>query len=124
MIFIFLVACGGLFTGDKGEISTPNYPSKYPSNSDCIWVIRPRTFSPIELKFTGFSIEPESRCGYDYVEVITSFIFLIFENASINFNNTLLPSHGQQNFIHSHEAHCVLLFADITWSTGTHDITL
>ena len=55
---------------EDGEFSTPNYPSRYSSNTECIWVIKPKSpANAIELRFKSFSLEPESRCGYDFLEV-------------------------------------------------------
>jgi len=62
-------ACGGVLTGEKGEISSPNYPAFYPPNSDCIWVIKPASGRPVQLSFKSFNLEAESRCGYDFVEL-------------------------------------------------------
>ncbi|XP_065052551.1 uncharacterized protein LOC135681853 isoform X4 [Rhopilema esculentum] len=62
--------CGGVLIDEDGEFATPNYPSRYSSNTECIWVIKPKSpASAIELRFKSFSLEPESRCGYDFLEV-------------------------------------------------------
>eukprot|EP00794_Sanderia_malayensis_P003627 gene3627-4141_t len=61
--------CGGTLNGKSGEISSPNYPQYYPANKECIWIIRPKEYSAISLQFKSMRMEPEARCGYDFVEV-------------------------------------------------------
>lgn len=33
-------ACGGNLYGETGSFATPGYPSNYPTNSECVWVLR------------------------------------------------------------------------------------
>ncbi|XP_063063043.1 cubilin [Engraulis encrasicolus] len=67
-------ACGGYVSlGDSdppGYIMSPNYPSNYPQNIDCIWVISVPNGEAVQLDFEGdFNIEPHTDCRYDYLEV-------------------------------------------------------
>lgn len=32
-------SCGSIITTGEGYIQTPNYPGKYPRNSDCTWTL-------------------------------------------------------------------------------------
>lgn len=62
--------CGRQTTELNGTLSSPGYPSNYPSNADCIWVISAPSGHYIELTFKVFDIYKEGRgCRYDYVEI-------------------------------------------------------
>jgi len=68
------IACTGdacASTG-TGAIKSPNYPSNYPNSKDQTYSIKVETGSKIELTFVDFVIEDESKCGYDYVQVLDS----------------------------------------------------
>ncbi|XP_031564465.1 cubilin-like isoform X1 [Actinia tenebrosa] len=52
----------------KGVIMTPNYPSKYPSDFKCVWIITVPSGYRIRLHFVAFNVENHG-CVYDFVEV-------------------------------------------------------
>lgn len=62
----FCSACGGtieLSDGDPpGYITSPNYPSNYPQNIDCVWIIMVPNGEAVQLDFEDFYIEPNT--GY------------------------------------------------------------
>ncbi|XP_021097822.1 neuropilin and tolloid-like protein 1 isoform X2 [Heterocephalus glaber] len=56
-------ANGGIFT-------SPNYPSKYPPDQECIYIIEAAPRQCIELYFDEkYSIEPSWECKFDHIEV-------------------------------------------------------
>lgn len=61
--------CGGVLTAANGTITTPNYPSKYPPNADCIWIIKANVKYHIKLTFFNFDIENHPNCKYDKVTI-------------------------------------------------------
>uniref|UniRef100_A0A5F8HII6 CUB domain containing protein 2 n=1 Tax=Monodelphis domestica TaxID=13616 RepID=A0A5F8HII6_MONDO len=63
-------SCGGVLTGLSGVITSPEYPSSYPNNAECHWVIRASGSSSIKLVFADFQVESNRACNYDYVAVI------------------------------------------------------
>lgn len=95
----FFPACGGLIELNDGDppgyITSPNYPSNYPQNIDCVWIITVPNGEAVQLDFEGdFYIESHTgyvsyvlnnhifgtynyltiwifstRCLYDYIEV-------------------------------------------------------
>lgn len=71
-----LLACGGtieLKDGDlPGYITSPNYPSDYPQNIDCVWIVMVPNGESVQLDFEDFYIEPNSE--YDFI----SYAFVIF----------------------------------------------
>ncbi|KAG7527098.1 cubilin [Solea senegalensis] len=62
--------CGETFTSPTGSLSSPNYPSNYPNNRDCVFKIILQVNVQIMLNFTNFELEgsPPS-CGLDFVEI-------------------------------------------------------
>ncbi|KAH9492504.1 hypothetical protein Btru_026018 [Bulinus truncatus] len=67
------LACGVTLTlstsSSSGNFSSPNYPSDYPHNVDCIWRILAPPAKRIRLDFLEpFFIEPNQRCLHDYVQ--------------------------------------------------------
>nr|XP_039268068.1 cubilin-like [Styela clava] len=73
---IYQQACGGTLTGNQGVISSPNYPSNYPSNTDCVWIITATLGFTISLDFNSqFEIinSDSSDCkedSGDYVQIL------------------------------------------------------
>lgn len=55
----------------RGEITSPEYPQKYPQNSDCDWTITVEKGYQITLTFLEFDIEehPDVVCPYDYLKI-------------------------------------------------------
>lgn len=62
--------CGQVFTQKQFVIESPNYPSNYPLNFECSYLIKgptcPTTFS---LQFVDFSIEETLGCYKDRLEI-------------------------------------------------------
>lgn len=67
---LFLSGCGGLFHGNDGVISSPNFPQPYPQNIECVWLITVESGYHVSLDFgSPFDLEGHSSCRYDYVQV-------------------------------------------------------
>lgn len=65
-----VTGCGGLLQTKGNMFSTPNYPGKYPPNSECTWDIRVKEGYIITLSFLErFDIEQSNDCSEDFVEV-------------------------------------------------------
>ena len=47
---------------DKGNITSPNYPSNYPTNTECSWHIKVELGMAIKLKIHHLDIEEDSQC--------------------------------------------------------------
>ncbi|XP_060232949.1 neuropilin and tolloid-like protein 1 isoform X5 [Meriones unguiculatus] len=55
---------------DGGVFTSPNYPSKYPPDRECVYIIEAAPRQCIELYFDEkYSIEPSWECKFDHIEV-------------------------------------------------------
>ncbi|XP_070708966.1 cubilin [Pempheris klunzingeri] len=61
--------CGGPITAPSGEIHSPLYPSSYPNNVDCSWVISVDPHHRVFFNFSDLDIEYHSSCSWDYVAI-------------------------------------------------------
>ena len=61
--------CGGVLSGENGEITSPGYPKDYPLNKDCTWIISVANGKTVQLQFREFELEKHSSCRYDYLEI-------------------------------------------------------
>ncbi|XP_072017254.1 uncharacterized protein [Amphiura filiformis] len=63
--------CGGHLTALSGYIISPNYPSSYPNNTKCTWIIQGPTNTNIELRFLNFSLQAPSlrNTCYDWLVI-------------------------------------------------------
>lgn len=61
-VSIYFSECSKIFTGEGGQILTPNYPSEYPNNLGCSWVIKVSPESRVKLYFEDFQLEKAAQC--------------------------------------------------------------
>ena len=54
---LFFLACGGVFTGSSGSITSPGYPNNYPNNVRCRYDIRVRGNMKIVLLIHFLELE-------------------------------------------------------------------
>ena len=50
-------ACGGYIDGTNGTLTSPFYPSIYPPNKNCVWLIVAPPQHRITVTFTHFDVE-------------------------------------------------------------------
>uniref|UniRef100_A0A914BUV6 Cubilin n=1 Tax=Acrobeloides nanus TaxID=290746 RepID=A0A914BUV6_9BILA len=70
------VGCGGVFSEERGVITSPDYPQKYLTNMYCVYHITVPGTKRIRLNFNIFDIENVAHrdgCGFDNVRVFESF---------------------------------------------------
>ncbi|XP_054719322.1 cubilin-like [Uloborus diversus] len=65
----YQAVCRNEFTQRRGVIESPNFPSNYPRNQNCAWVIRAPKGNNISLAFSHFTLEGGNSCDNDYVEI-------------------------------------------------------
>lgn len=63
--------CGGELIGLKGEFHSPNYPSNYPANTNCTWIIKGNNKKKIFLRIRSFDFEKffDEPCKFDYLHI-------------------------------------------------------
>ncbi|KAF2368216.1 EGF-like domain, partial [Trinorchestia longiramus] len=61
-------ACGGYFTGPNDILTSPGYPSAYPNDAHCAWLLQYQDGSQIDFEFTDFNLEDSIH--HDYVRVL------------------------------------------------------
>lgn len=52
-----------------GRILSPNYPSEYPSDMECVWKIRVPGNAVLQLNLQDFEIEVDPKCSHDFLEI-------------------------------------------------------
>ena len=57
----FCQACRENYSGSKGKISSPNHPSPYNSNSDCMYKIEVPNGMRVKIRFHKFVTEPAEQ---------------------------------------------------------------
>ncbi|XP_061310341.1 suppressor of tumorigenicity 14 protein-like [Pezoporus flaviventris] len=68
------IICGGRYSSWNGTLSSPYYPSYYPPNIDCSWIIRaPLPGYKLSLKILIIQIQEKSpgssKCDKDWLEI-------------------------------------------------------
>lgn len=61
--------CGGYFTNEKGELSSPSYNGTYLSNILCEYNIKTSQGSKIRIDFREFHLEKSVNCRFDYLKI-------------------------------------------------------
>ncbi|KAM4028087.1 cubilin isoform 1-T1 [Anomaloglossus baeobatrachus] len=68
------LACGGTIyvtdSNPNGFVTSPNYPSPYPPNTDCVWTIIVPNGEAVQINFQDqFYIEASNNCSSSYLEL-------------------------------------------------------
>lgn len=67
--FPLCTECGGKITLHEGFISSPNYPSNYPANASCQWLIQTDATHTLQLRLKSLAIERSPNCINDSLQV-------------------------------------------------------
>ncbi|XP_053778640.1 scavenger receptor cysteine-rich domain-containing protein DMBT1 [Desmodus rotundus] len=62
-------SCGGVISSLLGSFSSPWFPTNYPTNMQCVWVIHVAEMFYIELTIPSLKLEDVYGCPYDFLEV-------------------------------------------------------
>ncbi|XP_075137794.1 embryonic protein UVS.2-like [Leptodactylus fuscus] len=60
--------CSNLLNEDNGTLTSANYPSSYPHNTNCVWLIRTPS-NQVSLNFTAFDVQSSPNCTSDYIRI-------------------------------------------------------
>ncbi|XDC66806.1 hypothetical protein R6Z07M_017988 [Ovis aries] len=62
-------SCGGVISSLSGSFSSPRYPTNYPTDVECVWVIHLAEKYRVELTIPTLNLEDVYGCPYDFIEV-------------------------------------------------------
>lgn len=64
-------SCGGVFSSEQGEVTSPNWPNNYLDQAVCTWRISIPSAKNIHIVFTHFEVQAVNQLGQcvDYVEI-------------------------------------------------------
>uniref|UniRef100_A0A673XEJ4 Zgc:154142 n=1 Tax=Salmo trutta TaxID=8032 RepID=A0A673XEJ4_SALTR len=64
-------SCGGVFSSEQGELTSPNWPNNYLDQAVCTWRISIPSAKNIHIVFTHFEVQAVNQLGQcvDYVEM-------------------------------------------------------
>eukprot|EP00079_Xenopus_tropicalis_P009806 XP_002934135.2 PREDICTED: astacin-like metalloendopeptidase isoform X2 [Xenopus tropicalis] len=60
--------CSSFLTDANGTVTSANYPSAYPNNAKCVWVIQAPS-DLVTLTFAAFNLQSAPNCESDYIRV-------------------------------------------------------
>uniref|UniRef100_F6YMH7 Metalloendopeptidase n=2 Tax=Xenopus tropicalis TaxID=8364 RepID=F6YMH7_XENTR len=60
--------CSTLLSDVNGTLFSPSYPSAYPDNANCVWLIRIPS-NQVSVQFIAFSLQTSQNCVSDYVKI-------------------------------------------------------
>ena len=125
--------CGGVIHSLTGNLSTPNYPSRFTGGTACTWVIAAPTGYHLRLNFSShFDLPPTSgRCSENYVTAVefepSEYAERMLPIAMRNHNllpslNTLLPQYcsitSAPSSINSTQNGVAIVFQGLTSASG------
>lgn len=71
--FQYRLVCGGIFSADNGNISSPNYPRPYAGDRSCEYDIMAPQGKVIVLNVVDLDMEAHAQCEFDNLEVFDGF---------------------------------------------------
>ena len=77
---------GGYHEEARGEITSPNYPGRFPTRTVCLWRIRRPVSGPMTIKFPEFNIEGplyDSKCDRGFVKVRVTVTMPYYDSATL-----------------------------------------
>ncbi|XP_056401096.1 embryonic protein UVS.2-like [Hyla sarda] len=60
--------CANLLNKNSGSLTSANYPSAYPNNANCVWLIRTPS-QQVALNFVAFDVQSSPNCMSDYIRI-------------------------------------------------------
>lgn len=60
--------CGNILGNNNGSLTSANYPSAYPNNAGCVWLIRTPS-GQAALNFVAFDVQSSPNCMSDYIRI-------------------------------------------------------
>ncbi|VEN57932.1 unnamed protein product, partial [Callosobruchus maculatus] len=96
-----LFGCGGHLKGNKGFITSPNYPHPYPKNTKCEWLIEVAYGYSVEIEFQELEVESDASCIYDHIKVYNGMdsTYTLLTTVCSQKRNTVVSTTGNFMFI-------------------------
>ena len=79
---VVLSQCGGHLTGESGEFTSPNFPERYPNDTECNWEITVPEGKKVNLTFLSFNVSGNGKFATSRVYIKKAIYF----NFSLNMN--------------------------------------
>ena len=79
-------------TSVTGTFQTPNFPSLYPRNSNCLWLIKVPKMDQIEVKYDNFELEEDRYCRTDRMVTMAPRIYRPPRECGTTVQNKRIPS--------------------------------
>jgi len=115
-------ACGGYIDGTNGTITSPFYPSIYPPNKNCIWLIVAPPQHRITITFNHFDVEGNNVGSNEINQSINLLSIKTHAYSRICKRQGLGPSHDRIRIFQTHTKKCMfkcMAYAYILESTKT-----
>ena len=61
--------CGGHFNSSTGVITSPSYPSPYPSYQNCLWTIHTWSNHHLRITISNLDITTSDKCKTDFLKL-------------------------------------------------------
>ena len=84
---VVLSQCGGHLTGESGEFTSPNFPERYPNDTECNWAITVPEGKNVNLTFLSFNVSGNGKFATSRVYIKKSHLTKnTYFNFSLNMN--------------------------------------
>ncbi len=71
--------CSRTLHGENGTVVSPLYPTDYPANEFCDWIIAAPSGHRLRLEFEVFDVETSPNCTKDFLKVFFQISFNDFD---------------------------------------------
>ena len=66
------LVCRRTFSGPEGVIKSEKYPSPYPDEEDCIWIIKVADDMKVKIKFEAFDLPPKKETCHSFLKLTSA----------------------------------------------------
>jgi hypothetical protein len=61
-------------TTELQDLTSPGYPSNYPANISCSWILTSQEYRRFDLHFADLDIEASTNCTADYLIIQDKYV--------------------------------------------------
>ena len=66
------LVCRRNFSGPEGVIKSEKYPSPYPDEEDCIWIIKVADDKKVKIEFESFDLPPKKETCSNFLKLTST----------------------------------------------------